>query len=80
MSPFSKLACVSFRCLQVNVEHEGRSVKSLMRGNLQRLLHTEVGQVNVKARTHENLDSVGEGRAVECHVVLTLEKRAATGP
>ena len=28
----------------------------------------------MKARTHEKVDSVGEGRAVECHVVLTLEK------
>lgn len=59
---------------KVNVEHNGRHVKGLMAANLVRLLHTSAGQVNVKARTHEKLDSVGEGRAVECHVVVTLEK------
>ena len=37
-------------------------------------LHTAPGRVNVKARTHEKVDSVGEGRAVECHVVLNLER------
>ena len=63
---------------KVNVEHAGRAVKSIMTSNLQRLLRTELGQVNVKARTHEKVDSVGEGRAVECHVVLTLEKRNPT--
>lgn len=31
-------------------------------------------RVNVKARTHEKVDSVGECRALECHVVLTLER------
>jgi 2-C-methyl-D-erythritol 2,4-cyclodiphosphate synthase len=60
---------------KVNVEHNGRQVKGIMSANLARLLRTSLGQVNVKARTHEKLDSVGEGRAVECHVVLTLEKR-----
>ena len=46
-----------------------------MTANCVRLLRTSPGQVNVKARTHEKLDSVGESRAVECHVVLTLEKQ-----
>ena len=41
--------------------------------NLVRLLRTDSSQVNVKARTHEKVDSVGECRAIECHVVLTLE-------
>ena len=60
---------------KVNVEHNGRAVKNIMSKNLARLLHTSESQVNVKARTHEKVDSVGEGRAVECHVVLTLEKQ-----
>ena len=42
--------------------------------NLVRLLRTDAGRVNVKARTHEKVDSVGECRAIECHVVLTLER------
>ena len=37
-----------------------------------RLLHTSLSSVNVKARTHEQVDSVGECRALECHVVLYL--------
>lgn len=61
---------------KVNVEHNGKHVKGMMSQNLARLLRCEPGQVNVKARTHEKLDSVGEGRAVECHVVLTLERKA----
>ena len=49
-------------------------VTELMMGNLVRLLHTDASRVNVKARTHEKVDSVGECRALECHVVLTLER------
>ena len=58
---------------RVNLEHNGHQVKSLMINNLGRLLRTDVSRVNVKARTHEKVDSVGECRAIECHVVLTLE-------
>ena len=36
-----------------------------------------MGRVNVKARTHEKVDSVGECRALECHVVLILERDPA---
>jgi len=59
---------------RVNVEHAGGQVKAKMMANLARLLHTEPSRVNVKARTHEKVDSVGECRALECHVVLTLER------
>jgi 2-C-methyl-D-erythritol 2,4-cyclodiphosphate synthase len=59
---------------KVNVEHHGRLVKGVMCANVARLLRTTLGRVNVKARTHEQVDAVGEGRAVECHVVLTLER------
>ena len=59
---------------KVNVEYEGVHVKNRMKENLVRLLHTAPGRVNVKARTHEKVDSVGEGRAVECHVILNLER------
>ena len=58
---------------RVNVEHSGQQVKALMIDNLARLLRVDLGRVNVKARTHEKVDSVGECRALECHVVLTLE-------
>ena len=49
-------------------------IKPLMRANIVRLLRTSPGRVNVKARTHEKVDSVGEGRAMACHVVVLLEK------
>jgi 2-C-methyl-D-erythritol 2,4-cyclodiphosphate synthase len=32
-------------------------------------------QVNIKARTHEKVDSIGEGRALSCHAVLIMEKK-----
>lgn len=58
---------------RVNVVHEGNQVKELMISNIGRLLQTDLSRVNVKARTHEKVDSVGECRALECHVVIILE-------
>jgi len=51
------------------------SFKPAMKDNIVRLLDTTPGRVNVKARTHERVDSVGELRSLSCHVVLTLELR-----
>mmetsp|Transcript_192 Transcript_192/g.457 ORF Transcript_192/g.457 Transcript_192/m.457 type:complete len:266 (+) Transcript_192:53-850(+) len=48
--------------------------KPAMKENIVRLLHTTEGRVNIKARTHEKVDSVGELRSLSCHVVITLEK------
>ncbi|GAX16094.1 2-C-methyl-D-erythritol 2,4-cyclodiphosphate synthase [Fistulifera solaris] len=48
------------------------SFKPAMKENIVRLLHTTPGRVNIKARTHERVDSVGELRSLACHVVLTL--------
>eukprot|EP00970_Alexandrium_tamarense_P009695 scaffold1942_cov197-Alexandrium_tamarense.AAC.27 len=48
--------------------------KPRMKENIVRLLHTTDGRVNIKARTHERVDSVGELRSLSCHVVVTLEK------
>lgn len=47
-------------------------VKEEIRANLARLLGVKVGAVNVKGKTHEKVDAVGEGRAVEVHVVALL--------
>ncbi|KAL3926682.1 MAG: hypothetical protein SGBAC_013376 [Bacillariaceae sp.] len=49
--------------------------KPAMKENIVRLLCTEPGRVNIKARTHERVDSVGELRSLSCHVVLTLERK-----
>ena len=62
------------------VEHEGTKVKTIMSENLSRLLRTDESRVNVKARTHEKVDSVGRCEAIECHVVLTLERQPDAPP
>jgi len=51
------------------------SFKPAMKENIVNLLKTSPGKVNIKARTHERLDSVGELRSLSCHVVLTLMKK-----
>ena len=47
--------------------------KAAMRANLARLLGCPEGLVNLKGKTHEKVDAVGEGRAIEVHVVALLE-------
>lgn len=48
--------------------------KDAMRTNLARVLGIDVSRVNIKGKTHEKVDAVGEGRAVEVHVVVLLAK------
>mmetsp|Transcript_47879 Transcript_47879/g.110964 ORF Transcript_47879/g.110964 Transcript_47879/m.110964 type:complete len:232 (+) Transcript_47879:22-717(+) len=50
-------------------------IKEAMKENLSRLLRVPLPYVNVKARTHEKVDSIGEGRALSCHVVVLLERQ-----
>lgn len=50
-------------------------VKDAMRANLAGLLRIGVNQVNVKGKSHEKVDAVGESRAVEAHVVALLGRR-----
>jgi len=40
--------------------------------NIARMLGVGADRVNVKAKTHEGVDAVGEGRAVEVHCVVLL--------
>jgi len=44
--------------------------------NVVRICKTIPARVNVKARTHEKLDSIGEGRALSCHTFVMLERTA----
>jgi 2-C-methyl-D-erythritol 2,4-cyclodiphosphate synthase len=46
--------------------------KDEMRSRIAAILGCEVGQVNLKGKTHEGVDAVGEGRAIEVHVVTLL--------
>lgn len=48
--------------------------KISMRENIATLLHVDVGNVNLKAKTHEKVDAVGENRAVSVQAVATLFK------
>ncbi|MBX9735596.1 MAG: 2-C-methyl-D-erythritol 2,4-cyclodiphosphate synthase [Phycisphaerales bacterium] len=50
-------------------------VKDKIRANLARLLGLDIASVNLKGKTHEKVDAVGESRAIEAHVVALLWKR-----
>ncbi len=49
--------------------------KAAIRANLARLLAVPETAINVKGKTHERVDAVGEGRAVEVHAVVLLARR-----
>lgn len=49
--------------------------KLAMRERMARALGVEVAQVTVKGKTHERVDAVGEGRAVEVHAVALVRAR-----
>lgn len=49
-------------------------VKDRVRSNIARLLVLEEAQVNVKGKSHEKVDAVGESRAIEAHVVVLLQR------
>lgn len=46
--------------------------KDEVRASVARILKIEAGRVNVKGKTHERVDAVGEGRAIEAHAVVLL--------
>jgi 2-C-methyl-D-erythritol 2,4-cyclodiphosphate synthase len=50
------------------------SHKPQMIANIAEALGCDAGRVNLKGKTHEEVDAVGEGRAVEAHAVVLLEK------
>jgi 2-C-methyl-D-erythritol 2,4-cyclodiphosphate synthase len=46
--------------------------KEEIRQNIARILNVETERTNIKAKTHERVDAVGEGRAIEAHAVVLL--------
>lgn len=46
--------------------------KATIKTNLADLLGCDVSQVNIKGKTHERVDALGENRAIACHVVVLL--------
>jgi len=47
-----------------------------LRATLAALLGVDASRVNVKGKSHEQVDSIGEGRAIEVHAVVLLEHDA----
>lgn len=47
-------------------------VKESMRARLAELIGVDASAINIKGKTHEKVDAVGEGRAIEVHVVALL--------
>jgi 2-C-methyl-D-erythritol 4-phosphate cytidylyltransferase/2-C-methyl-D-erythritol 2,4-cyclodiphosphate synthase len=45
-----------------------------MRSNLSRALEVEMGQVSVKGKTNEQVDSIGRGEAMACHAVAVVAR------
>lgn len=54
--------------------------KDGMRRNIAALLGLPVDRVNLKGKTHERVDAVGEGRAIEVHVVALLARTNGGAP
>ncbi len=54
--------------------------KREMIANLARLLGCDASRINLKGKTHEQVDAIGEGRALEVHAVVLLERIPATIP
>lgn len=48
--------------------------KEPIRRNLACLLGCETDQVNIKGKTHESVDAIGEQRAIACHAVVLLSR------
>jgi len=46
--------------------------KAQAKANLAELLHCDLSQVNLKGKTHEHVDALGENRAIACHCVILL--------
>ena len=46
--------------------------RQAMRARLAELLHTQAARINLKAKTHEAVDAVGQGQAIACHAVTIL--------
>ena len=50
--------------------------KDEMLARIAAILECDRGQVNLKGKTHEGVDAIGQGRAVEVHVVALLVSAA----
>ena len=51
--------------------------KDIMRANVAAGLGVDVDRVNIKGKTHEGVDSIGRGEAIEVHCVVLLARPEA---
>lgn len=66
-------ACRSTRCIRFSLQRPKLSpVKDKIRDNLCALLEAHPSAINLKAKTHEKVDSLGENRSIACHTVVLL--------
>ncbi|XP_059641878.1 2-C-methyl-D-erythritol 2,4-cyclodiphosphate synthase, chloroplastic [Cornus florida] len=49
--------------------------KEAIRANLSKLLGADLSVVNLKAKTHEKVDSLGENRSIAAHTVVLLMRK-----
>jgi len=49
--------------------------KDTIKANLSALLGVDSSVVNIKAKTHEKVDSLGENRSIAAHTVVLLMKK-----
>ncbi len=47
-------------------------MKEAIRDNLCSMLSAHPSVINIKAKTHEKVDSLGENRSIACHTVVLL--------
>ena len=47
-------------------------VKEQIRDNLCKMMGAHPSVINIKAKTHEKVDSLGENRSIACHTVVLL--------
>ncbi len=55
--------------------HARADVQDAIRTNLCALLNAHESVVNLKAKTHERVDSIGEERSIACHAVALLIRK-----
>jgi len=49
--------------------------RQALRESLAKCLGVDADRVNLKGKTHEQVDAIGEGRAIEVHALVLLSKR-----
>ena len=76
-TPVSPDADLLSRFLRVQILQKPKvsPIKEQIRANIAEQCGTPVSVINVKAKTHEKVDSLGENRSVACHTVVSLLRK-----